>query len=88
MADRARTVWKLKKGIPYVAEFGEVEVSQNDTFTLGSFDSAQNPLFVSVRKQVGGGEMACTYVTNNNVVTISGAGSNVDCIYLAYGYKA
>jgi len=88
MADRARTVWKTKLGLIYVAEFGEVEVTLNDTFTLGSFDSAQNPLWVSVRKLVGGGEMTCTYVTNNNVVTITGAGNNVDCVYFAYGYKA
>jgi len=90
MVDRPRTVWKVKTGGvgEKTAEFGEVEISNADTVTFGSLDSAQNPLKVYFVKKSDGTEMTCTYVAGTNVVTISGAGNNIDCIYVAYGYKA
>lgn len=87
MADRAETMWKFKKGILFAAEFGEVEVSNGDTVTFGNFDSAQNLLEAYFIKKTDGSEMTCTHAANN-VATITGAGSNIDCIYLVYGYKA
>jgi len=87
MVDRNEQLWKGKRGILFRAEFGEVEVSQNDTVTFDGFDSAQNLLQAYFIKKTDGSEMTCTHAANN-VATITGAGTNVDCVYVAYGYKA
>jgi len=87
LADRARTVWQLKIGIEKTAEFGKVEVSQNDTVTFDSLDSARNPLEVLLVKLSDGTAMACTHAGGNNQATVTGAGNNVDCIYIALGYN-
>jgi len=79
-------MWKFKKGIYFAAEFGEVEVSNADTITFSNFDSAQNLLNKYLMKKSDGTEM--TGSISNNVVTISGSGTNIDCVYMVYGYKA
>jgi len=81
-------MWKFKRGIYFAAEFGEVEVSNGDTVTFSNFDSSKNLLEAYFIKKSDGSEMTCTHAGGDNVATISGAGSNVDCIYLVYGYKA
>ena len=88
MVDRPRTVWKTKIGIYVTAEFGEVEVSNADTVTFSSLDSSQNPLRVAFFKKSDGNEMTCTFAGGDNVADITGAGTNIDCIYVVYGYKA
>jgi hypothetical protein len=88
LADRGRTVWKLKRGIYEAAEFGEVTVSNGDTMTLGSFNATANPYSVTMIKQTDGSAMTCTFAAGTYVVTITGAGTNVKCIYMAYGVKA
>lgn len=88
MADRARTVWKLKRGIYEAAEWGEVTVSQNDTVTIGSLVSTSNPYNAVFWKMSDGTEMTNTHAAGSNVCTITGAGTNVKCIYMAYGIKA
>jgi hypothetical protein len=88
MADRNRTVWKLKIGIYEAAEWGEVTVDNGDTVTIGSLVATENPYYVTIRKMVDGSEMACTYIAGTNVVSITGAGPEVRCIYMAYGIKA
>ena len=88
MANRTRTPWKIKRGIYEAAEFGEVTVSNADTVTIGSFSATNNPYSVTVIKQTDGAAMACTYVAGTNVVTITGAGTNIKCLYMAYGVKA
>jgi hypothetical protein len=87
MVDRTETEIKSKEGFVYRWEIGEVEVSNADTFTLGNFSSSDNLLSVYVTKKDGGLEMTCTFAANN-VVTITGAGTNIDCFYWAYGYPA
>jgi len=86
MVDRAETVWKYKKGLYHRAEFGEVQLSQNDTVTLDGFKSSAALLKALFFKKADGTEMTNTIALN--VCTITGAGSNVDCIYVIYGYKA
>jgi hypothetical protein len=86
MVDRAETIWKQKKGLYHRAEFGEVQVSQNDTVTLDNFKSSVALLKALFVKKADGTEMANTIALN--ACTITGAGTNVDCIYIAYGYKA
>lgn len=87
MASRTYTIKKGWNGIYNRAEFGEVEASQNDTFTLSNFDSATNLSNVYLMKQTDGTEMTNTHAALN-VVTVTGAGTNIRCIYLAYGKKA
>ena len=88
MADRSRTVKKLLKGLYFNAEFGEVTVSNADTFTLGSFKATVNPSNVYLMKEVDGAEMTNTHAAGTNVVTISGAGTDIPCVYMAHGVKA
>lgn len=88
MADRSRIVWKLKRGIYEATEFGETTVTQNDTVTIGSLYATANPYSVTIIKQTDGSAMTCTYAAGTNVVTVTGAGTNVACIYMAYGRKA
>ena len=88
MADRSRTVWKLKTGIYEAAEWGEVTVTLNDTVTISSLHSTTNPYNVVFWKMTDGTEMTNTHAAGTNVCTITGAGTNVKCIYMAYGVKA
>ena len=88
MADRGRTVWKTKRGIYEAAEWGEVTVSNADTVTIGSLIATANPYNFVLWKQTDGSEMTNTHVAGTNVCTVSGAGTNVKCLYMAYGVKA
>ncbi len=88
MADRARTVWKLKRGIYEAAEWGEVTVSNADTVTFDCLIATANPYNAVFWKMSDGSEMKNTHAAGTNVVTISGAGTNVKCIYMAYVLKA
>jgi len=86
MVNRLETVWKSKKGILYRAEFGEVKISLNDTVTFDNFDSSKALLNVVFWKKTDGTTMTSTIALN--VATITGTGTNIDCIYMVYGYKA
>ena len=87
MADRAETILKGKNGLNYLRiEFGEVEVSLNDTVTLDNFDSGVALMEAYLLKKSNGDQM--TQTINNNVITITGAGTNIPCYYIAYGYMA
>lgn len=88
MADRARTIWKLKRGIYEAAEWGEVTVSNADTVTISSLVATENPYNAVLWKMSDGTEMTNTHAGGDNVVTITGAGTNIKCIYLVYGVKA
>lgn len=87
MVSRSTRAWKVKRGIYETAEFGEVTASQNDTFTLGNLYATANPYSVTLIKQTDGSAMTCTYAAGTNVVTVTGAGTNVACLYMAYGRK-
>ena len=87
MADRNYTTKKFIKGIYESIEFGEVTVSQTDTFTLGNFSATDNLNNVYLMKASDGTEMTNTHAANN-VVTVTGAGTNVKCYYMAHGVQA
>ena len=87
VADRSESVLKSKNGPHFRYEFGYVTVSNADTFTLDNFSSSDNLSNVYLMKSSDGSEMTNTHAANN-VVTISGAGTNVLCYYMAYGKKA
>ena len=86
MTSRSPTPYQSKNGILHRREWGEVQVSTNDTITLSGFVDNQNLLHATVIKKDGGAELTNTVA--NNVVTVTGTATNADCIYLAYGYKA
>lgn len=88
MADRTRTPWKTKRGLYFLAEFGEATISTNDTVTFDTISTDAGSLIRAhfIRKSTGG-IVACTEATN--VATIIPAGlTNVPCVYIAYGVKA
>ena len=78
--------FKHKSDIEKRYEFGEVEVSLNDTVTFGSFDNSVALLTGKLYKKSDGTEMTTTNALN--VLTVTGAGTNIDCLYIAWGYKA
>ena len=87
MANRSATILKAKNGLNYLrVEFGEVTVSNADTITLDAFDNTLDLLGFYLMKKADGSEMTTT--VSNNVVTVTGSGTDVDCWYLAYGYLA
>lgn len=88
MASRSCSIWKSKKGIYEAVELGEVTVSNTDVFTVNGLYSTANPYSVTLIKQTDGSAMTCTYAAGTNVVTVTGAGTDVQCIYLAYGRKS
>jgi hypothetical protein len=87
MADRSEIVLKGKDGVYFREEFGEVTVSNGDTVTLDQFSATTNLANVYIMKKSDGTEMTQTHAANN-VITITGAGANLPCVYLAYGVKA
>jgi hypothetical protein len=88
MASRSRQPRKTIIGIYEAVEFGYVTVSNADTFTVSNLYATANPYSVTLIKKTDGSAMTCTYAAGTNVVTITGAGTNMDCIYMAYGRKA
>jgi hypothetical protein len=87
MADRSEIVLKGKDGVYFREEFGEVTVSNGDTVTLDQFSATTNLANVYIMKKSDGTEMTQTHAANN-VITITGAGANLPCVYMAYGVKA
>ena len=88
MADRSRTVWKLRRGIYESVEMGEVTVSNADTVTISNLYATANPYNAVFWKMTDGTQMTDTHAAGTNVCTITGAGTNVQCLYMAYGRKA
>ena len=87
MADRDEVIKWAKNGLNYLrVEFGEVVVSLNDTVTLDSFRDDTNLLEAHLFTKAAGAEM--TNAIADNEVTITGAGTDVPCYYVAYGYLA
>lgn len=87
MADRSRTVWKLKRGIYEAVEFGEVTVSNGDTVTFDSLLATEKPYNVVFWSEVDGTEITNDHSGATNVVDIT-SGTNVKCLYMTYGVKA
>jgi hypothetical protein len=88
MVDRAeRSLKRYPSGrtIEKVSEFGEVEVSQNDTVTFDSFHASKALLNVVFWKKTDGTLVTSTIALN--VATITQAGSSMDCMYMVLGYK-
>jgi hypothetical protein len=88
MVDRSEQLIKrypAGRALEKIAEFGEVEISQNDTVTFSSFHASKALLNVVFWKKTDGSAVTNTIALN--VATVTGAGTNMDCLYLAYGYK-
>ena len=78
----------MRRGIYESVEWGEVTVSLNDTVTIGSLYASANPYNAVFWKMSDGSVMANTHAAGTNVCIITDAGTNVQCIYMAYGRKA
>lgn len=64
----------------------EAEASQNDTITLEDFDSSVALDHVLLWKKSDRTQVTTSIALN--VVTVTGAGTNMDCILYAVGVKA
>jgi hypothetical protein len=73
--------WAAEK----ISEFGEVEVSQNDTVIFESLHASKTLLNCTLWKKTDGSVLTWTSV--GNVATVTSAVTNQDCIYMVYGYK-
>jgi hypothetical protein len=87
MADRLRKVIKAKSDIEKRYEFGEITLSNGDTVTFSGHSTTENLLKAYFIKKDDGAEMTCTHAATN-VATITGAGTNIPCLYIAWGVKA
>jgi hypothetical protein len=88
LADRSYTPWKIKRGIEKTFVTGATQVTQADTLTFSELKSTANPLKVLLFLKSTGAEVTCTYAAGSNTATVTGAGTNVDCIFVAWGYNA
>lgn len=88
MTNRGRTSKKTVRGIYETVDWGEVTVSNGDTITFSSLYAAANPYSVTLIKKTDGSAMTCTYAATSNIATVTGAGTDVDCLYMAYGRRA
>lgn len=84
---RGRRPKKTTRGLYETIEWGEIIVSQTDTFVLGNHYASANPYSVTLIKKTDGSAMTCTYTAGTSTVTVTGAGSDVDCFYMAYGRR-
>lgn len=64
----------------------DVEMSQNDTVTIGELSSAENIKVATLVRKTDGTELTCTIA--NNQVTCTNAGTNMRCVLFLFGVKA
>jgi hypothetical protein len=86
MVDRSATLNKIEDVKVYACGLYDVQVSQGDTVTLGEFSTGTNLLRAVLNRKDTGADVTCT--VSNNVVIVSGAGTNLNCKLYVYGVKA
>jgi len=87
MVDRPESGLRGKDVKYYYWKVYEVEVSQNDTITLPEFSTTENLKFAALNRNDTGAIVTCTYA-DNNIVTVTGASTNLVCTLYAFGRKA
>ncbi len=86
MVDRSETLCKVADVKYYAWGVYDVEVSQNDTVTLGDFVTSSNLSKAVLMRKSDGSELTCTVA--NNVITVTSAATNAICVLFAFGVKA
>jgi len=86
MVDRTETLKKLKDVKYYAWAVYTVQVSLNDTVTLSDFADDSALKKAVLMKESDGSEVTCSVA--NNVVTVTGSGTNMNCVLFAFGIKA
>lgn len=85
MVDRTKTMVK----IGYVKQYGwavyETQVSKNDILTLDEFSNAENITHALLINNATHAEVTCTKALN--VITVTGEGTNLDCVLFVYGVR-
>jgi len=84
---RSASLKKIWKGLYYAYACYEVEVSQTDTIVLAEFDSTKNINEAWLVRFDTGAEVTVTHAALN-VITVSGAATNLDCVLFVFGVKA
>ena len=87
MVDRTETLKKIVDVKYYAGAMYEVEVSNADTITLDDFTTAENLKKAVLMKKSDGSEVTCTHAALN-VITVTGSGTNMECILFAFGRRA
>lgn len=87
MVDRPASLKKINKGLYYAYAMYEVEVTLNDTITLPEFDSSKNLNEAWLVRFDTGAEVTCTHVALN-VITVTGASTDTDCVLFVFGVKS
>jgi len=86
MAARQPVLKYQKKGLFYSIAVYTAQISLGDTVTLPHFSSQENLKFAALINLSTGAEITCTYAALN-VVTVTGASTNVEAVLYAYGRK-
>jgi hypothetical protein len=86
MVDRSATLNKIEDVKVYACGLYDVQVSIGDTVTLSEFSNSTTLLRAVLNRKDTGAEVTCT--VSNNVVTITSAGTNLNCKLYVYGVKA
>jgi hypothetical protein len=86
LVDRTESLKKLGDVKYYGWGIYEVQVSLNDTVTLGDFSSSTALKKAVLMKESDGSEITCTI--SNNVITVTGTATNADCILFGFGVRA
>lgn len=77
------------KTIKYFADaVYDYTLTKNDTFILTDFVDTENPKFVAIINKSTGAEVTCSYNDGNNIVTVEGDGTDMQCRVYAFGVKA
>lgn len=87
MVARTPTESKLNNWQLYGDFTCSVIVTQNDTFTLPEFVDTENLKYVKITNKITAADITCTYAALN-VVTVTGACTDVPCRVYAFGVKA
>lgn len=86
MVARTPTIYQTKDSFYTRLQYGEVQVTTNDTVTLPEFDDASTIWTFALFKMENGAEVTCT--TALNVATVTSLGIlDAPCFYVAYGLK-
>jgi len=86
MVDRSYNAKKKHEVEYYLWLVAEVEMSQNDTVTLGEFSSSTPILIDTLVRQDTGVELTSSIA--NNQITLTSAGTNLKIVLFAFGVKA
>jgi hypothetical protein len=83
MVSRTSSLVKRSEVKVYIASIYEAEMSQSDTVTLDEYTTTEDLKYAAIVNKVSGASISSSVALN--VVTMLGAGTNVQVILFVYG---